>query len=74
MIFTLLLMLQISIAEIYDLLKLKNVAINGNYALILILFVNVFKFNLELMVVAYQTYEWFALWFMMNFQKCYDIY
>ena len=40
----------------------------------MIIFVNVQKFNTEIMVIAYQIYEWFALWFMMHFQKGYDIY
>lgn len=44
-----------------------------NPGLLLVLVINVFKFNFELMAIQFQSYEWFALWFMMNFQRGYDI-
>ena len=74
MIFTFLLMLQISIAEEVYIRQSNNEDSQSKTSEFVIIFVNVQKFNTEIMVIAYQTYEWFALWFMMHFQKGYDIY
>ena len=46
---------------------------NDVNALLIVGFINTLKVNCQTMVVVSQTYEWFCLWNMMDFQATYDI-